>query len=782
MTSLLIVESPAKCSKIQGFLGPGWKVIATFGHIRALDESIESIGIDRNFDAKYAFIKSKDKYIQEIKNHAAKASKIFLASDDDREGETISYSVATLLKLPVATTPRIVFHEITKDAITNALRNPKTIDMNRVNAQQARAILDMMIGFTISPLLWKFIGSGLSAGRCQTPALRIVVERERELEGFTINTFWSIQGNWTCENGSFEAQLLESLEDEESATNYLENLASEEPTAHVVSSTLKNTNESAPLPLITSTLQQEASALYKSNPKATMQSAQRLYEQGYITYMRTDNPSLSEGAKEEAVDYVKTNYGEEYIGTIPVKRKKDPTAQEAHEAIRPTHIETRALPADEDWSAIDRKIYTLIWNRTIQSVMSACKGETRNVIFKVDTDSCEFDWKAIWKRIVFYGWRKVSQEIAKLDDEEVEPILDSWMIGESLSVGTQIEWSKLTATPKESRPPSRYTEATLVRELEKRGIGRPSTFASLIATILDKNYAETRDTLAKEVKSTLLSILPNESISVSSISKKVSAERQKLVPTELGLRVLDFCVKEFSGLFAYEFTRQMESRLDLISDGKEEWKMLCHDTWNSYKDPYAILKSKTGQETQSTRQKVFDCGIKAVQGKKGPVLLIEGNESAVFYGWPKDLAFTAITEEIALKHVDAIKRERDSSNLGDYDGFPISRQSGPFGSYISWNSVKIPYNETDTLDIIKERLKQKHESVLHTLGPFEFRRGQYGIYMFKKDITTKSRKFVGIPTAVDPKVLTLEAATRIYQTGLQMKAKQAAYKKNKGQI
>jgi len=656
MTSLLIVESPAKCSKIQGFLGPGWKVIATFGHIRALEESIDAIGIDRDFEPKFAFLKTKAKHIQEIKDCAAKATKIFLASDDDREGETISYSVATLLKLPIKTTHRIVFHEITKEAITNAIRNPRTIDMNLVNAQQSRAILDMLIGFTISPLLWKFIGSGLSAGRCQTPALRIVVEREAELKKFTINTVWAIQGTWSLNGTSFDASLVDSLEDEESARNYLENLASDEPTGHVSAVTLKPTSESSPLPLITSTLQQEASALYKSNPKSTMQTAQRLYEQGYITYIRTDNPTLSEGFKEQAINYVKEAYGEDYIGGT-VKRKKDANAQEAHEAIRPTNIDIKTLPSDEDWSAIDRKIYSLIWNRSVQSVMSACKGEVRNVLIRADHDPCKFDWKAIWKRVTFYGWKQITQEIAKLDDEEVEPVLDSWAFGETLKVNDAVSWSKLTGVPKDSKPPPRYTEATLVRDLEKRGIGRPSTFASLIATILDKAYAETTDVPAKEVKSLLLSIEPSSELNVSQINKKISAEKQKLVPTELGTRVLEFCTKEFNNLFAYEFTRQMESRLDLISDGKELWKTLIHDIWNSYKDQYSTLKSKTGLETQSTRQKTFTNGIKAVQSKKGPVLLIESNGSAVFYGWPKNATFASITEDIAVKHVDSVKKD-----------------------------------------------------------------------------------------------------------------------------
>jgi DNA topoisomerase-1 len=774
MASLLIVESPAKCSKIQGFLGPGWKVIATFGHIRALEESIDAIGIDRDFEANYSFLKTKSNQIQQIKEHAAKATKVFLASDDDREGETISYSVATLLKLPIKTTPRIIFHEITKDAITNALRNPRTIDMNRVNAQQARAILDMLIGFTISPLLWKFIGSGLSAGRCQTPALRLVVEHHKALESFVMNTVWTIQGTWSSKEGSFDASLVESLEDEESATNYLENLSSG-GTGLVHKVSLKNTQESAPSPLITSTLQQEASALYKSSPKSTMQSAQRLYEQGYITYMRTDNPNLSVQAIQEATEYVKTTYGEEFIQQKTVV-KKNANAQEAHEAIRPTHIDARTLPEDEDWSAIDKKIYTLIWNRTVQSVMASSRGEVREVLFKATEDPCEFDWKAIWKRTTFQGWKQISQQIANLDEEEVEPILDTWTIGESLSVGSILEWTKLSGTPKESRPPPRYTEATLVRELEKKGIGRPSTFAALIGTILDKAYVETKDTPAKEVDVKLLSLVPNRSVVVSTVKRKIGAERQKLSPTPLGLSVLEFCVREFDSLFAYEFTKKMETRLDSISEGKEEWKQLCHDTWNSYKDSYKGLKETTGQESQSTRQKLFANGIKAVQSKKGPILLIEGGEGATFYGFPEGYTFATITADIAMEHVERIKKTKEGSDLGVYKGFPITRQVGPFGSYILWNSIKVPWVETDTYTSICEKLSAKQESFLHTLGPFEFRRGPYGIYMFKTDIAAKNRKFVGIPSAVDPKTLTKEAAIRIYQTGLQQKAKQAAYK------
>ena len=381
MSSLLIVESPAKCSKIQGFLGPGWKVIATMGHIRSLEEDLGAVGLDRDFEPRYTFLKDKSKAIQQIKESAKAAKQVYLASDDDREGEAISYSVAVLLGLPVETTPRIVFHEITESAITTAIQNPKRINMNRAYAQQARAILDMMVGFTISPLLWKFVGSGLSAGRCQTPALRLVQDREQEIVGFKAETSWAVQGNWVNrDGGSFEAQLTDRLEDEESASNYLENIH-DDPNGKVIKAETVPTTLGAPKPLITSTLQQEASGLYGYQPKSTMRSAQHLYEKGYITYMRTDNPVISEDAKLKAEAYVRVTYGEAYIQKAPVKQlegKKKLTKntkavepQEAHEAIRPTDLDKIDLPLNEDWSAIDRKIYKLIWSRTIQSVMGS---------------------------------------------------------------------------------------------------------------------------------------------------------------------------------------------------------------------------------------------------------------------------------------------------------------------------------------------------------------------------------------------------------------------------
>ena len=753
------------------------------GHIRALEEDLEAVGLDRDFEANYVFLKDKAKTIQQLKEAAALASKVYLASDDDREGEAISYSVAVLLKLPVETTPRIIFHEITKPAILAAIAKPRLIDMNRVNAQQARAVLDMMVGFTISPLLWKFVGSGLSAGRCQTPALRIIAERETEIGQFTAETSWNIQGKWSAQDGQFDATMVDALDDEESASNYLENIHADSEGV-VRSAQTRPTSESPPKPLITSTLQQEASALYGSQPKNTMRIAQRLYEQGYITYMRTDHPVLSEEARTAATEWVRAAFGDQFCApaaTKKVKAKSDSPAQEAHEAIRPTHIDCVDLPVQEDWSAADRKLYKLIWNRTVQSVMSACKGETCSVGFVATGDPGEFEWLAVWKRVTFHGWKKIGQAIADLDGDETSQTMPTgaWTLGQSLKVGAKIKWSSLEAQPAQTKALPRYTEATLVRELEKRGIGRPSTFASLVGTILDKGYVEKRDTEAREVdvKRLRLERVGQWPATTELLKKRVGGEKQKLAATALGQSALDFCLKEFATLFDYSFTKQMEDRLDRVAHGEEAWKEICRDTWRSYEPAYTTLKTSTPATVSSTRQTLFAGGIKAVQSKKGPILLKEGatKDDTVFYGWPEGLAFTAMTEEIAAKFVETKQKEKAAETIGEYEGAPMIRQTGPFGAYVTCSGVNIPWVAGDTAATIREKLKAKGESVLHRIGPFEFRRGQYGVYMFKTDVTGKGRKFVGVPSGLDPKILTQEAATRIYQTGLQQKAKQKAY-------
>ena len=659
---LIIVESPAKCSKIQGFLGLGNKVIASMGHIRSLVHDLDAIGIDRGFEPKYEFMKEKAKAIAELKAAAKGAETIVLCADDDREGEAIAYSIAVLLKLNVATNPRAAFREITRKAVLDAVDNPRTIDMNRVNSQQARAMLDMMVGFTISPLLWKHVGAGLSAGRCQTPALRLVCEREAAIERFKSESSWAITGTWSSlAPGSslvWPAIMVDSLDDEESAMNYLENHSGSNG-GKVKSVSLKPWLLSAPQALMTSTLQQQSSNLYKCNPKKTMMIAQKLYEAGHITYMRTDITTMSDEAVTEAKKVVESKWGKQYVAPLITKKsKKDDKnvqAQEAHEAIRPTHFENSQLPENiGDWSAQDRKIYHLIWLRAIQSIMAAALGETREVLFDAEGDE-DLTWQAKWKRTTFPGWKAADEkdsDIAIAQDEESEPSSDqqSWKASEQLKEGMDLKWHTLMAKPQETKPQGRYTEATLVRELEKKGIGRPSTFASLIATLIEKSYVEVKDIPAANIdaKSYTLGKLGQWPPKAEGFSLKRGGESSRMIPTPLGKSMLTFAVSNFPDLFAFEFTAGLESRLDKIAEGSESWKHVLGDTWNSYKDRVNLLKSAgatgtTGSVANPRRREFLAAGLIAVISAKGPLLLKEGNESTVFYGWPPKKGFQELT-------------------------------------------------------------------------------------------------------------------------------------------
>jgi DNA topoisomerase-1 len=788
MTSLVIVESPAKCKKIQGFLGPGWQVIATMGHIRALEEDIQAIGIDKDFEPSYRFLQEKAKAIASLRAAAKNANTVYLASDDDREGEAISYSVALLLGLNPQTTPRSVFHEITAKAVRSAVENPRRIDMNRVNAQQARSMLDLMVGFTISPLLWNYVGPGLSAGRCQTPALRLICEREQEIQTFSSTTVWKLKGQWQKAPFVFEATLKDELEDEESALNFLENIHSDSG-GTILQAVTKQWSEGAPKPLITSTLQQEASALFSSNPKKTMSIAQKLYEAGHITYMRTDHPILSEEAIGEAQEMVKKLCGETYIQKVeaPKKKKKDesgtkgPEAQEAHEAIRPTHFDLQELPSNEDWDSLDTRIYKLIWNRAVQSVMASTKGDERVMTFVADGDPGEFPWEAKWRRTTFAGWKKIGTALAQLDETEAQAEADAaqavWIQAVSLKEGDKIKWSSLEAAPQISKAAPRYNEATLVRDLEKKGIGRPSTYASLVSTLFEKKYSEKKDKPAQQIQLKQYKI-PSVGAwppKAELVTKSVGAEKDKMIPTALGLSCLQFCLKEFPTLFAYDFTSHMETRLDKVAQGQEFWKNLCRDTWNSYKDHLQELKHKKGGSTQSgpnPKVREFGDGLKAVLGKKGPILLREdpsgAKEKTVFYGWPEGKGFHDLTDQDAKAFLSA-KQQPTSSNWGTFDGNPIVEKKGPFGAYFECAGVRVPMGPGETPESLHQKFQQKLSANQHSLGSFEFRQGPYGMYMFKKAAGGKKPAFVGLPEGLDPKTLTLEAAERIYKNGLEQK-------------
>ncbi len=809
MTNLVIVESPAKCQKIQGFLGTGWKVIASLGHIRGLQHNIDFI--QSNFEPKYEYIKEKAKAIKQLKEAAASSSEVYLAADKDYEGEQIAYSVCLLLKLNPKATKRITFTEITEKAIKNAINNPGIIDMDRVNAQQARAMLDMMIGFTMSPLLWRYVGPSLSAGRCQTPALRLVVEREDQITSFKSQSSWHLSLNWQTiglkKPFKFPAKLEDELEDEESAMNYMENVH-QTPGGSIISKDITNWKENAPQPLITSTLQQQASALYGINPKQTMRIAQKLYEAGHITYMRTDKAVISEEAQEEAKKWITETYGEEYIGNNSQKseekkktksgNKQDgPQAQEAHEAIRPTHMDAREITGE--WTSQDKKVYTLIWQRAVQSVMSAAKGELCKIKSQIDEDE-DFVWLSQWKRTTFEGW-KIIGKVAKIDDaidSDNESINNSnedseWKTVESLKIGDKLEWIDMKAEPRETKAQGRYTEATLVRELEKHGIGRPSTFASLLSVIQEKQYVETKDIPAKEVTIKEYSVKPNQwPAKVKELKKKQGAEKNKLVPTDLGRSVLRFMLEYFDDLFNYGFTSQMEKRLDKIAEGKEMWKNALKDMWESYKDRYEDLLSKQQLKSkggESARIKEFSNGLKAVISKKGPLLLIESEnkEDTKFIGWPKGVDFQDMTEEKALEFKEQEEKRRGGEVIGEWtdDGVDkeIIKKSGKFGDYLQCDNLSIPYQAGETLEKTIERFKAKKEggsgskNVLKKFKEYEVRTGQYGPYIIKT--TLKIAKFVSVPKGTDIEGMLEKEVERLYKDGLENKKKYIANAKEK---
>ena len=795
MTNLVIVESPAKCSKIQGFLGAGWKVIASLGHIRHLKQDLESVGLNKDFESSWEFMREKSKATAAIKDAASYAKTIYLAADDDREGELIAYSVCLLLKLDPATTHRAVFHEITESAVKAAIAKPRTLDMNKVHAAEARSMLDMMVGFTMSPLLWNHVGPALSAGRCQTPALRLVKDRQTQIDTFQASHSWKVHGRWSIQGQQdhWEANLTDELEDEDAAQTYLE-IHHEEPNGKVLDAKTTKWQESPPLPLITSSLQQQASSLFRTNPKITMATAQRLYESGHITYMRTDKAVLSEEAVQEAHKQVQTLYGPQFIGSQQTKPKaskksKDDSkvqAQEAHEAIRPTHFDLLDLPTTEDWSAKDRSIYKLIWLRAIQSTMAPTNGEQRTITFVADgDDKDDFTWRASWRRTLFNGWRQAAtkETTDRTEvDEHKEAEANEWALATSIVPDTILQWKSLKAEPHQTNAPKRYNEANLIQALEQQGIGRPSTFANLITTIQDKSYVETKSFDAKETQVKHLELTTNNQWPPSEHTQvyKYGAEKERLVLTPTGEQVLQYLTKYFDDLFQYKFTATMESRLDAISEGKEPWKDVLRQTWESYKDRYEVQKAAkpTNPVNQRQGRKEFGNGLIATLTKKGPLLLQESSdgdkEKTVFYGWPLGTTLQTITLEQAQAHIQESTKAKQGDALGTHEGHPILRKQGKFGPYVLWNGKTVSCQLTDSLEQIIEKLST-NQTQGKRVGQFEVRNGQYGPYMFKHAITGASRKFVSLPKTVDMETVNEAQLIAIYQHELQQKARSTTY-------
>jgi DNA topoisomerase-1 len=790
---LVIVESPAKCSKIQTYLGDGYIVKATMGHIRALEESLDSVGINRDWEPKYAELATKKDAITKLRS-AAKGADVILATDDDREGEGIAWHVCFLLKLNPANTPRIVFHEITKPAIQAAITNPRRLDINKVNAQQARAMLDLLVGFSISKVLWNRVAPKLSAGRCQTPALRLVVDRDREVEEHKAAAFWRINGVWKHTSATqLEAQSANDIPDRPTAEAKLRNVyETQDSHIHSIKESISISNP--PKPYITSTLQQDASTSHGLNPKTTMQAAQKLYEAGLITYMRTDNPVLSEEAAVSIRAVITSSYGTEYLGPIgqhtataapkedtePLKKAKPkakkatatdvPAAQAAHEAIRPTHPEDTDPALTDD---IQRTVYKLIWRRAIQCQMAAARTAVRKFVLVIDADPDQL-YETQQTKPEFLGWTltepKDPKKVALADAE-----WNSWT--PYAKAGERLLWTHLQADEQFTKPRGRYTEASLIAELEKRGIGRPSTFASLVSTILDRNYVEKTNAEGKPQICSHLTLNPFVWPPAETSSEhKVGMDRNKLRSTALGRSVTEFLTKEYTDLFAYEFTAAMEADLDKIANGIKPWKSILQTTWDTYKDRYAAMTKGGTGATRAARERVLADGIKVILSAKGPLFVKDPphgspkSTKATFAALLSDMSYETVTGDDATKAFDAAAVAKIGDYVGDLEGDPIHKKRGPYGLYAECKGVRVPLKGDEDTERIKEKLAAKlsftstETAYERKIGDFTIKRGPYGLYFYKHIL--KRVQFVKFPASMDPDTVTATDIGNLYSAGL----------------
>ena len=771
MSKLVIVESPAKCSKIAGYLGDGWNVMASMGHIRGLDESLEALKIG-TWDPTYVDLPAKKETISKLKAAARKASEVWIATDDDREGEGIAWHVCTVLGLPITTTKRIVFHEITKTAILAAAAAPTTLNLPKFYSQQARSMLDMLIGFTISKVLWTRIPSAKSAGRCQTPALRLVLDRDQEVESHTATSSWQLQGTFEPQTQpavplpSLEGTAKEALPTRESSLTVLTKVHTNRNVL-IKDVTEKVSISNAPRPLITSTLQQEASSLYGFSPKQTMSAAQKLYEGGHITYMRTDHAVLSREAILALRHQIKTRFGEEYQGAFGQSMGGGaPGAQAAHEAIRPTHAEHQTVEAD----SVGSRVYQLIWRRAMQSQMAACKTDVRTYTLQFEAEPDRV-WTVEQSKIQFAGWKMLEPTNNDVKDSV------HWTAWNAFAkAGTKLVWTTLAGHERFTKPSPRYTEASLVRDLERKGIGRPSTFASLIATLQEREYVEKTNLEGKEQETHHLRIPtpttwpPKEEV----IKHTVGAEKNKLRVTPIGREAIQFLAKEFNDLFSYDYTAKMETDLDRIASGDKEWKSLLQESWDSYKTRYEAFTGKEARAAnKASLSRVLSPTVQVVHTHKGPLVVCpppEGSSKEVkpmYAPLPTGTTFETLTLIQAEAALEAAKQAKEGVSLGMWEGAPILKKKGPYGLYASWTKetvkLQVPIKATDSLEAIQAKLLAKRSDETCKVGDFTIKNGPFGYYCFNH--TLKKAIFVKWPADTDFKTATAEQVSAIYMAG-----------------
>nr|WP_199001569.1 type I DNA topoisomerase [Flavobacterium sp. ASV13] len=688
--NLVIVESPAKAKTIEKFLGSDFQVESSYGHIADLPSKEIGVDVENGFKPKYEVSSDKKALVSKLKTLSKNAETVWLASDEDREGEAISWHLAEELKLDIKKTKRIVFHEITKSAILKAIENPREIDYNLVNAQQARRVLDRLVGYELSPVLWRKIKGGLSAGRVQSVSVRLIVEREREIQNFTAVATYSIVAEFVNEAGkAFKAKLPKNFNTKKEAEDFLnKNIGSQYKVADLET---KPTKKSPTAPFTTSTLQQEAARKLYLPVGITMQLAQRLYEAGLITYMRTDSVNLSKDAMDAAEAEIIKSYGKEFSKPRSFANKSK-GAQEAHEAIRPTDMSRHTVNIDRDQA----RLYDLIWKRTLASQMSDAQLERTNV--KIEANNHDEIFTASGEVLLFEGFLKVYLEGHDDDEEEQEGMLPALKVNEKLAN------NYITATERYSRPPARYTEASLVKKLEELGIGRPSTYAPTISTIINRNYVE-KGTLEGQERNYTQLTLQNSKVGEKVLKENTGSDKGKLVPTDIGTIVTDFLVKNFGNILDYNFTAKVEQDFDEIAEGNIDWAIMMQEFYNKFhpnvKEVEANAERESGERILGKDADGRQVSVRL--GKFGPMAQIgeADDEDKKFASLMADQNIGNITLEEALNLFLLPK------NLGEYKGEEVEVNNGRYGPYVRHGSVfiSLPRGE-DPLGVSKERAQE----------------------------------------------------------------------------
>lgn len=687
--NLVIVESPAKAKTIEKYLGKDYKVMSSFGHIRDLPKA-EAIDIENGFTPTYKVSDDKKKVVADLRKNAKACEKVWLASDEDREGEAIAWHLYEELGLNEESTERIVFHEITKSAILKAIENPRKIDQNLVNAQQARRVLDRLVGFELSPVLWRKIKAGLSAGRVQSVAVRLIVEKERDIQNFKTASTYKVVGVFKNEAGiAFKAELKSKFENKDEAISFLETC--KESLFKISSLVKKPAKRSPAAPFTTSTLQQEASRKLGFSVAQTMRVAQQLYESGAITYMRTDSVNLSNEALAAAKAQIISTYGEEYhqLRKYSTKAKG---AQEAHEAIRPTNLGRPVLNGENN----QERLYQLIWKRTIASQMADAQIERTTAEINVSKSKEQFVAKG--EVIRFYGF--IHAYLESTDEENVEeknalPVLEN---GETLSR------DNITVTQSFSRPPARYTEASLVKKLEELGIGRPSTYAPTISTIQNRGYVEKSQLDGKKREFDQITLIETN-VEEKRLSEVAGADKNKLIPTDIGTVVNDYLVEHFDKILDYGFTAQVENKFDQIAAGQEAWNQMIENFYGGFHNSVEEAKEIVGKVTGERKLGIDpETGKEVIAriGRFGPMIQIgeSGNEQdpPKFASIPKGGSINSITLEEALNLFQLPK------TLGEFEGEEAIVSQGRFGPYIRYGKMFVSLDKgEDPMGVNLER-------------------------------------------------------------------------------